>query len=130
MKFISINNLGEYPEDFLFAKIDVERYLIEEKIIEKRMRLDEFLFYLNIQDNIYMFNDCNISFSVQKGEKDSYVFYSMLDEDNTEVFEKFQHRLEIIKYSVKNMNKISNYDLLDIDFSTTEIIMSNKEFYK
>ena len=47
MQYISINSIGDYPEDFLIAKVDVERHLIETEAIEKRMKLEEFIIYLN-----------------------------------------------------------------------------------
>ena len=43
MQYISINSIGDYPEDFLIAKVDVERHLIETEAIEKRMKLEEFI---------------------------------------------------------------------------------------
>ena len=33
MTYIAINTIGEYPEDFLIAKVDVERKLIEDEVI-------------------------------------------------------------------------------------------------
>lgn len=79
MQYISINSIGDYPEDFLIAKVDVERHLIETEAIEKRMKLEEFIIYLNIQNTIYMKGQKSIAFSIQQGQSDKYVFYSLLD---------------------------------------------------
>ena len=97
MQYISINSIGDYPEDFLILIVDVERHLIETEAIEKRMKLEEFIIYLNIQNTIYMKGQKSIAFSIQQGQSDKYVFYSLLDQDeNGELFESFKSNLDEI----------------------------------
>ena len=50
MKEICLNNLGTFPEEFVLAKIDVESLLIEDKCIENKMSLEEFIQYLQLQN--------------------------------------------------------------------------------
>ena len=131
MQYISINSIGDYPEDFLIAKVDVERHLIETEAIEKRMKLEEFIIYLNIQNTIYMKGQKSIAFSIQQGQSDKYVFYSLLDQDeNGELFESFKKKLEHLKYNFSSLNKIDNMDLLNMDLTKDELFMFNFVIHK
>ena len=131
MQYISINSIGDYPEDFLIAKVDVERHLIETEAIEKRMQLEEFIIYLNIQNTIYMKGQKSIAFSIQQGQSDKYVFYSLLDQDeNGELFESFKKKLEHLKYNFSSLNKIDNMDLLNMDLTKEELFMFNFVIHK
>ncbi len=131
MQYISINLIGDYPEDFLIAKVDVERHLIETEAIEKRMKLEEFIIYLNIQNTIYMKGQKSIAFSIQQGQSDKYVFYSLLDQDeNGELFESFKKKLEHLKYNFSSLNKIDNMDLLNMDLTKEELFMFNFVIHK
>ena len=131
MQYISINSIGDYPEDFLIAKVDVERHLIETEAIEKRMKLEEFIIYLNIQNTIYMKGQKSIAFSIQQGQSDKYVFYSLLDQDeNGELFESFKKKLEHLKYNFSSLNKIDNMDLLNMDLTKEELFMFNFIIHK
>ncbi len=131
MQYISINSIGDYPEDFLIAKVDVERHLIETEAIEKRMKLEEFIIYLNIQNTIYMKGQKSIAFSIQQGQSDKYVFYSLLDQDeNGELFESFKKKLEHLKYNFSSLNKIDNMDLLNMDLTKEELFMFNFVIHK
>ena len=131
MQYISINSIGDYPEDFLIAKVDVERHLIETEAIEKRMKLEEFIIYLNIQNTIYMKGQKSIAFSIQQGQSDKYVFYSLLDQDeNGELVESFKKKLEHLKYNFSSLNKIDNMDLLNMDLTKEELFMFNFVIHK
>ena len=131
MQYISINSIGDYPEDFLIAKVDVERHLIETEAIEKRMKLEEFIIYLNIQNTIYIKGQKSIAFSIQQGQSDKYVFYSLLDQDeNGELFESFKKKLEHLKYNFSSLNKIDNMDLLNMDLTKEELFMFNFVIHK
>ena len=131
MQYISINSIGDYPEDFLIAKVDVERHLIETEAIEKRMKLEEFIIYLNIQNTIYMKGQKSIAFSIQQGQSDKYVFYSLLDQDeNGKLFESFKKKLEHLKYNFSSLNKIDNMDLLNMDLTKEELFMFNFVIHK
>ena len=129
MQYISINSIGDYPEDFLIAKVDVERHLIETEAIEKRMKLEEFIIYLNIQNTIYMKGQKSIAFSIQQGQSDKYVFYSLLDQDeNGELFESFKKKLEHLKYNfLFIISWISNFFIIafsiEINFILTILII-------
>ena len=126
MKYILINSIGEYPEDFLFAKVDIERKLIEDGQIEKRMKLEEFIIFLNIQDKVYMNNQRSIAFSILEGLNDSYVFYSFLDTtDDKELFDKFVSALERKKFKFDKLSEVEPLELLNPDVLMGELFMIN-----
>lgn len=126
MKYILINSIGEYPEDFLFAKVDIERKLIEDGEIEKRMKLEEFIIFLNIQDKVYMNNQRSIAFSILEGLNDNYVFYSFLDTtDDKELFDKFVSALERKKFKFDKLSEVEPLELLNPDVLMGELFMIN-----
>ena len=128
MKYIAINTIGDYPEDFLFAKVDVEHHLQETGQIENRMRLDEFIIWLNLQKTIYLKSQHSIAFRITEGEKESYVFYSLLDQDD-KLFEAFKHKLETLKFDFSKLKKIAPIDLMSMDLDTAELFMIDSEMY-
>lgn len=128
MKYIAINTIGDYPEDFLFAKVDVEHHLQETGKIENRMRLDEFILWLEMQKTIYIRNQHSIAFRITEGEKDAYVFYSLLDTDD-KLFEAFKAKLEGIKYDISKLNKITPVEIMNLDLDDAELFMIDNEMY-
>lgn len=128
MKYIAINTIGDYPEDFLFAKVDVEHHLLETGKIENRMKLDEFILWLELQRMIYLRNQNSIAFRVTEGEKDSYVFYSLLDTDD-ELLDAFKNKLESLKYDFSKVNKITPIDIMNLDLDNAELFMIDNEMY-
>lgn len=129
MQYISINSIGEYPEDFLIAKVDVERLLLESGAIEKRMKLEDFIIYLNIQETIYMKGQKSIAFRIIKGASDTYVFYSLLDDDET-LFNSFKDKLESMKYDLSGLQKVEPLELIQLDLSSIEVFMINFVIHK
>jgi len=129
MQFINIGTIGEYPEDFLIAKVDVERELIENEVIEKRMKLEEFIMYLSLQEYIYMKNQKSIAFKILKGQSDTYVFYSIL-ENEEDLFKSFAQKLEKLKYDLSSLQKVEALDLLQMDMTNTELFLIKSEMYK
>ena len=131
MKYISISTIGEFPEDFLFAKVDVEKKLLEDKKIEQRMKLDEFIIYLNIQHTIYLKGQKSIAFRYIEGKDDNYVFYNFLDNVNDDTFfEGFKKKIEKLKFNFSSLQKVSNIDMLQEGFLDGEFIMLDFVLYK
>ena len=130
MQFVCINNMNDYLEDFLFAKVDVEKKLLEDNVIEKRMKLEDFILYLNIQDKVYMKNQKSIAFNILKGLNDTYVFYSFLETPDEELFKAFSNKLEKINYKFSKLTKMSNMDLLEEGVLDNDIFILNFEFFK
>lgn len=131
MTYIAINTIGEYPEDFLIAKVDVERKLIEDEVIEKRMKLEDFILYLNIQKTIYMKGQKSIAFRIIEGQSDTYVFYSLLDPvSNEDLFESFKRKLTDLKFKFDSLKKVEPMELIQMDLSNEEVIMLDFNIYK
>ena len=131
MEYVLINSLGEYPEDFLFAKVDVEKKLIEDGKLEKRMKLEEFIIYLNIQDKIYMNNQKGIAFSILSGLNNDYVFFNFLDsENNDETFASFKKKMESLKYDLSHLKELEPMQLLEPDVINGEFFMINFKMCK
>ena len=131
-EYVLINSIEDYPEDFLFAKVDVEKKMIEDGKIEKRMKLDDFILSLNIQDNIFMKNQKSIAFSIREGLDNLYVFYSFLDNEvNEELFEDFKKRLEKMKFNVvpEKLTKPEPMQLLESDVTSGELFMLHFEIF-
>ena len=131
MTYIAINTIGEYPEDFLIAKVDVERKLIEDEVIEKRMKLEDFILYLNIQKTIYMKGQKSIAFRIIEGLNDTYIFYSLLDQaDNNELFESFKQKLVNLNFKLNKLKKVEPIDLIQMDMTNEEVMMIDFNIYK
>ena len=131
MEYVLINSIGDYPEDFLFAKVDVEKKLIEDGEIEKRMKLEDFILYLNIQNKIYMNNQKGIAFSILNGLNKDYVFYNFLDTDgNDGLFDSFKEKLESMKYDLSNLKELEPMQLLEPDIMNGEFFMINFKICK
>lgn len=131
MEYILINSIGEFPEDFLFAKVDVEKKLIEDGIIDKRMKLEEFILYLNLQDKVYMDNQKGIAFSILEGENNDYVFYSFLDATDTDkLFESFKKKIEGLKFKFDSLRKLEPMELIQDDILNGELFILNSVICK
>lgn len=130
MQFVCVNNINEYLEDFLFAKVDVEKKLLEDNIIEKRMKLEDFILYLDLQNKIYMKGQKSIAFNILEGLNDTYIFYSFLDLPDDELFKAFSTKLEKIKYNFSKLTKLSNMDLLEVGALDNDMFILNFEFFK
>lgn len=130
MKFISIGSIGEFPEDFLFAKIDVEKKLLEDKVIDERMKLEDFIIKLDIQNTIYLKGQKSIAFRIIEGLNDNYVFYSFLDGENSSLFESFKEILQKLNYNLSNLERASNTEMLEEGFLDRDLFMLNFAIYK
>jgi hypothetical protein len=130
MQFVCVNNINEYLEDFLFAKVDVEKKLLEDNIIEKRMKLEDFILYLDLQNKIYMKGQKSIAFNILEGLNNTYIFYSFLDLPDDELFKAFSAKLEKIKYNFSKLTKLSNMDLLEVGALDNDMFILNFEFFK
>lgn len=130
MQFVCVNNINEYLEDFLFAKVDVEKKLLEDNIIEKRMKLEDFILYLDLQNKIYMKGQKSIAFNILEGLNDTYIFYSFLDLPDDKLFKAFSTKLEKIKYNFSKLTKLSNMDLLEVGTLDNDMFILNFEFFK
>lgn len=77
MKVINLNNIGEYPDDFVLAKIIIENQLKKDKKIDNKMSISEFIHWLELTRTVYVWNEKFISFRYIKVNEDyEYLFIS------------------------------------------------------
>lgn len=127
---ISLNNIGDFPEDFILAKKDIEEYLIENNIIDERKKLEDFILYLNIQENIFIYQKQTIAFKVMKGKKDDYLIYTYGNEETiSSDLEILLEKLNNIDFDLSRLKKSKLEDLLTSDLDNPKLFMINSQFY-
>lgn len=136
-KYINLWDLQKYPENFLSAKIDIEKDLPE----ENKKTLTEFISSLGL-NSVYMNNGVMIPYSYIKGNDSDYVMY-FLTIDNTDnekekakkenAFKAFSLKLSKIKYDSSNLSKKTNFELVemssDVPIELGEYFIIENEFY-
>lgn len=70
MKFINITDI----EELILAKVDIEKFLMKEKTIDKKYTIPEFVVYATSNNIVYVNNRKFISFSYIKTNNEQYVF--------------------------------------------------------
>ncbi len=70
MKFINITDI----EELILAKVDIEKFLMKEKTIDKKYTIPEFVVYATSNNIVYVNNRKFISFSYVKTNNEQYVF--------------------------------------------------------
>lgn len=116
-KYIDLEKLQTFPEEFFMAKMDVESGLEQ----EDKKSLVDFITALNMT-NVYVSNNQMVSFSIKEGNQCNYVFYNMMrtqlnanDENSTlqdTAFNKFKEKLSSISYDLSNLSKKTSYELI------------------
>lgn len=106
MKFINIGKLYEI-DDFILAKMEIEKYLLETGKIEKKMSLPEYITYLDLAKVVYVSEQGVTPFSFKEINGEEYVHYtSESDNLNLEEFTKI-----VNKYKT---NKIEQVNLMEM----------------
>lgn len=127
MKFINIGKLYEV-DDFILAKMEIEKHLLETGKIEKKMSLPEYIIYLNLANVIYVSEKGITPFSVIDVNKTKYVHYtSEADELNMEEFEDI-----VNKYIDNNAEKVDLITMYLAQKSQPEYpyLIIGKDIYK
>jgi len=127
---ISLNNIGDFPEDFILAKKDIEEYLIENNIIQERKKLEDFILYLNIQENIFIYGKQTIAFKIMKGKMNEYLIYTYGNEETiSSDLEILLEKLNSIDFDLSRLKKSSIEELLTGDLDNPKLFMINTQFY-
>ena len=106
MKFINIGQIYE-ADDFLMAKMDIEKYLMDTGKIDKKMSLQEYVAFLDLAKAVYVDEKGVCPFGVFKTNNETYVHYTGETTDlNFESIERM-----VNKYISKNVEPI---DLLEM----------------
>lgn len=133
--YSNINRLNEEIEEFVIAKAKIEKPLLDDEIIEKKMSIKEFIEYINLSNSTYILNDNNkmntIAFNIFKLENNDFaVMYSSTLEN--EKIESFKKKLKEINYDISNLIHFSQLDIINgnIDLNEDNYFIINNEFYK
>jgi hypothetical protein len=123
MKRIDINNLSNNYEEFVLAKIDIENYLLETNKIEEKIKLVDFLKYLDISTTFVFENKIFISFAYYKTKENEYLIYAN-NSKNEELSDKLLTYIEeTIKY-VKFGNLLDALEPLNL----YELLITLKQY--
>jgi len=131
--YSNINKFNEEIEDFVIAKNKIEKPLIENEKIEKKMTISEFIDYVDLKNNVYCASDKDksvIPFEIIKPNDDEIVIvYSSTAKDDID--NEFKKDLQKIEFDLSRLNKISQLDILNgtIDLSAINYFILNGDFY-
>lgn len=120
MNFVNIGDLDGNINDIILAKISVENELIELGEIEKPLSIGTFFQKFSLLENIFSIRDKNedvdlpIPFLIYKTKKNSFVFFSMNINENTENnINTFKTALENINYDLGNLRKVDLFKMYE-----------------
>lgn len=123
MTFVNINDI----EDFVLAKHEIELMLIEDKIIEKRTDLKEFMEKYAIPDNVYVVNNIQIPFKLYNIHDKHYVFVTNYNKEELEILE---NKIKLLKYNMNNLIELKLADMFNMtDPENNNFIIINNKYY-
>ncbi|MBO5004375.1 MAG: hypothetical protein J6D03_11430 [Clostridia bacterium] len=106
MEYIYVDLNNDF-EEFVLAKISIEKFWISEKIIESKLSIDEFVSKLNMHKTVYSdTSDEIIPFSIIETSKTKYIF--TVADNNIDNLKK---ALEYIEYDLSNLIRVTKEDL-------------------
>lgn len=124
MKIININDI----EDLILAKHEIDLILIEDKVIEERTTINEFLEKYAMPKNIYMYNGISIPFKLYILHDKKYLFVTNYNKQENEVLE---NKIKQIKYDMNNLVRLTNAEIQRMeDYSNENFIIINNHYYK
>lgn len=123
MTFVNINDI----EDFVLAKHEIELMLIEDKIIEKRTDLKEFMEKYAMPDNVYVVNNIQIPFKLYNIHDKHYVFVTNYNKEELEILE---NKIKLLKYNMNNLIELKLADMFNMtDPENNNFIIINNKYY-
>ena len=123
MTFVNINDI----EDFVLAKHEIELMLIEDKIIEKRTDLKEFMEKYAMPDNVYVVNNIQIPFKLYNIHDKHYVFVTNYNKEELEILE---NKIKLLKYNMNNLIELKLVDMFNMtDPENNNFIIINNKYY-
>jgi hypothetical protein len=124
MKIVNINDI----EDLILAKHEIDLILIEDKVIEERTTINEFLEKYAMPKNIYMYNGISIPFKLYILHDKKYLFVTNYNKQENEVLE---NKIKQIKYDMNNLVRLTNAEIQRMeDYSNENFIIINNHYYK
>lgn len=124
---IEFINLADM-EDVIIAKVNIDKYLFENNIIDKRRSsLDDFILRIN-PNYVYIYNNQNsVPFGIYDFGDIKYITYvEELDEKNT-LISTLNKLLKNINYDISKLTEINNRYILENNIEHLFVI--NNKFF-
>ena len=124
MKIVNINDI----EDLILTKHEIDLMLIEDKVIEERTTINEFLEKYAMPTNIYMYNGISIPFKLYELHGNKYLFVTNYNKEEIIILET---KIKQIKYDMSNLIQLTNDEIQKMeDYSKENFIIINNHYYK
>ena len=123
MKIVVITDI----EDLITAKIEIDKYLIEQGQQESKMSLEDYMNKYAITNMIYLDHGKNIPFNLIKFNDDNiYLFFTEQVED------KLVKIIEDCNYDISSLKEISIEKIIEDhqELENVELIIVNNKYYK
>lgn len=124
---IEFINLADM-EDVIIAKVNIDKYLFENNIIDKRRSsLDDFILRIN-PNYVYIYNNQNsVPFGIYDFGDTKYITYvEELDEKNT-LISTLNKLLKNINYDMSKLTEINNRYILENNIE--HLFVVNNKFF-
>ncbi len=124
MKIVNINDI----EDLILTKHEIDLMLIEDKVIEERTTINDFLEKYAMPTNIYMYNGISIPFKLYELHGNKYLFVTNYNKEEIIILKT---KIKQIKYDMSNLIQLTNDEIQKMeDYSKENFIIINNHYYK
>lgn len=124
IKVINLTNI----ENIVLSKIEINKYLIENNIIDKDLTIDVFISKYILPNKIYISDDKSIPFGLYKYGDYIYISTTYETPEDEHLLNKLLVILKSVKYNIESLHEINIQYMIehnDID----NIISYNNKFY-
>lgn len=126
MNIIKVN-VGQDIDDVFKYKMIIEERLLKENKISEKLKLDDFIEYLDFAKTIYIEGTkTTVPFCIYKLDDDNMVIFHTSEEAQ---LNKLLDSLLIIMYNFSNLEKLTREDLMKRDVETNKFFIINEQFY-
>jgi hypothetical protein len=124
MKIVNINDI----EDLILAKHEIDLMLIEDKVIDVKTTINDFITKYAIPNYIYVVNGVNIPFKLFIIHNNKYLFVT---NNNKEEIDILQNKIKLLKYDMNNLIELKTEDMFNMtDPMHDNFIIINNKYYK
>ena len=127
---LNVNTLGDFPEDLIMAKMDIEAKLLEDGIIKEKQTFQDFITTLALQDNVYMKGRDVIPFKFIEGKRDKYLIYVNDDTKHEDVFNDLLGRLRGVNFDITKFVKQDIDMMLKHDLDKDQLFIIKGQYYQ
>lgn len=124
-------NISKNYEEFFLFKHDYEKFLIEQKSINEKMELMDFINFLKIDNNIYINGDLSkpIPFALIKYNNNEILITNSDDDGKNNLLIS----LEKIDFDLTKLKNISENDIINMSLNKTtndQVFIINNRYKK